>query len=120
MSSNVKPKQCRELFPEYRRVEEATRWKRLPREPEPDWEAILPKREPGPLHAAILAEERARLDATCERIDGALSRFRDPEASKDVRRRAAVEVLEELFLSGHITEWDLRRYLRRRLRARAS
>lgn len=116
----LRPSQCRELFPEYRRVEDATRWRHLPQEPEPDGHEFYACPEDEPEHAAILAEDRARLDATYERIDGALSRFRDPEASKDVRRRAAVEVLKELFLSGHITEWDLRRYLGRRLRARAS
>lgn len=116
----MKPSQCRKLFPEYRRVEEATRWRRLPRGPEPDGHEFYACPEDEPEHAAILAEERARLDATCERIDCALSRFRNPESSKDVRRRAAVEMLEELFQSGHITEWDLTRYLRRRLRARAS
>ncbi len=116
----MKPKQCRELFPDYRRVEEATRWRPLPRDPEPDGHEFYACPEDNPLHAAILAEEEARLDATCERIDGALSRFRAPTSSKDVRRRAALEVLEEFFRAGHITEWDLSRYLRRRFRARAS
>src|SRR6185503_7248612 len=99
----LKPKQCRELFPEYRRIEESTRWRPLPRASELyEFEA---RHDENPLVAAIHAEEESRLAAFRTLNDGDFQRLLDHTSSKDVRRRTALKLLDALFRASHITSW---------------
>jgi len=120
--SDVKPSKCREEFPEYGRVEDATRPDRRRKGREVPLGERVFDAPPGdnPVHAVQLAEEEACFEAFCERNERALSRFHDPDSSSDVRRRAAEEVLRNLRTSKRIEERVYRRCMCSRIRARAS